>query len=60
MERPNRGTGTAGPKRHYSGEGYEDEDEYDERDRYAAGGSREMYRRGGRSRYARGGRYSNY
>lgn len=42
------------------GEGYEDEDEYDERDRYAAGGSREMYRRGGRSRNTRGGRYGNY
>ena len=41
-------------------EGYEDEDEYDERDKYAAGGGRAMYRRGGRSRYARGGRYSNY
>lgn len=42
------------------GESYEDKDEYDKRDRYAAGGGIEMYRRGSRSRYARGGRYSNY
>lgn len=38
---------------------YEDDEEYEDRDKFAAGG-REMYRRGGRSRYARGGRYSNY
>lgn len=36
-----------------------DNEDYDERDEYAAGG-RSMYRQGGRSRYARGGRYSRY
>lgn len=40
------------------GNTYEDED-YEERDEYAAGG-RSMYRQGGRNRYARGGRYSRY